>query len=69
VAKEQEGGDAAAGQALAGRDRPAFRLAEKHFVNGRPMLPPYPEGMELALFGMGASGASSGSSGSSPACG
>jgi peptide-methionine (S)-S-oxide reductase len=42
-----------AGEALPGRDRPAFRLAEKHFVNGRPMLPPYPEGMGLALFGMG----------------
>ncbi|MEK0081722.1 peptide-methionine (S)-S-oxide reductase MsrA [Benzoatithermus flavus] len=40
-------------EALPGRDRPAFALAERHFVNGRPLLPPYPEGMELALFGLG----------------
>ena len=25
----------------------------KHFVNGNPLAPPYPEGVELALFGMG----------------
>jgi peptide-methionine (S)-S-oxide reductase len=40
-------------EALPGRDRPAFALAERHFVSGRPLLPPYPEGMELALFGLG----------------
>ena len=24
-----------------------------HFVNGRPMQPPFPEGLEIALFGLG----------------
>jgi peptide-methionine (S)-S-oxide reductase len=43
----------AAGQALPGRERPAFRLPERHFVSGRPLQPPYPEGLGLAMFGMG----------------
>jgi peptide-methionine (S)-S-oxide reductase len=43
----------APGQALPGRERPAFRLPERHFVSGRPLQPPYPEGLELAMFGMG----------------
>ena len=42
-----------AAEALPGRDRPAFRLPEKHFVSGRPLQEPYPEGMELAMFGLG----------------
>jgi peptide-methionine (S)-S-oxide reductase len=25
----------------------------KHFVNGRPLQPPFPEGLEMALFGLG----------------
>lgn len=40
-------------EALPGRDRPAFELAQRHFVSGRPLLPPYPEGMALAMFGLG----------------
>ncbi len=38
--------------ALEGR---AFEIptAETHFVNGRPLKGPYPEGTELAMFGMG----------------
>lgn len=40
-------------EALPGRDRPAFPLAERHFVTGRPLLPPYPDGMQLAMFGLG----------------
>jgi len=28
-------------------------VPELHFVNGNPMKPPFPEGMELAVFGMG----------------
>ena len=39
--------------ALPGRSRPSFRLATRHFVSGRELLPPFPEGMELALFGLG----------------
>jgi peptide-methionine (S)-S-oxide reductase len=40
-------------EALPGRGRPPFEPAQRHFVSGRPLLPPYPEGMELALFGLG----------------
>lgn len=38
--------------ALPGRAEP-LPVPERHFVNGHRLLPPYPEGMELALFGMG----------------
>ena len=31
----------------------AIATAKTHFVNGRPLAPPYPEGMERVLFGMG----------------
>jgi peptide-methionine (S)-S-oxide reductase len=37
--------------ALPGRDEP-MRVANRHFVLGTPLLPPFP-GMQLALFGMG----------------
>jgi peptide-methionine (S)-S-oxide reductase len=39
-------------EALPGRDRP-MPVPEAHFVNGRPLLPPYPEGLEVAEFGLG----------------
>ncbi|KLK94734.1 methionine sulfoxide reductase A [Microvirga vignae] len=39
-------------QALPGRAVP-LPTAERHFVNGRSLQPPYPEGMEKALFGLG----------------
>lgn len=42
----------AASQALPGRSDP-IPTAERHFVNGRPLKGPYPEGMETALFGLG----------------
>ncbi|WP_332680647.1 peptide-methionine (S)-S-oxide reductase MsrA [Bosea sp. (in: a-proteobacteria)] len=42
----------APGQALPGRDEP-LATAERHFVNGRPLQGPYPDGMQLALFGLG----------------
>jgi len=38
--------------ALPGRSEP-IPTAETHFVNGRPLKGPYPEGMEKALFGLG----------------
>jgi peptide-methionine (S)-S-oxide reductase len=41
-----------AATALRGRDEP-IPTAEHHFVNGRMLKGPYPEGMEQALFGMG----------------
>ena len=40
------------GEALPGRDRP-IATAETHFVSGRPLKGPYPDGMETALFGLG----------------
>lgn len=39
-------------QALPGRDAP-MAVANRHFVNGHPIQPPFPDGMELALFGLG----------------
>jgi peptide-methionine (S)-S-oxide reductase len=30
-----------------------IRVPEKHFVNGHALAPPYPQGLELALFGFG----------------
>jgi peptide-methionine (S)-S-oxide reductase len=39
-------------KALPGRDTPVA-VPEKHFVLGTPIAPPYPEGMERAIFGMG----------------
>ncbi len=38
--------------ALPGRSQ-AMPVPAKHFVNGNPMKPPYPDGMETAMFGMG----------------
>ena len=40
------------GEALPGRATP-IPTAATHFVNGRPLQPPYPEGMEKAVFGLG----------------
>src|SRR4026208_1650764 len=39
-------------EALAGRPEP-IPTAETHFVNGKPLKGPYPEGMQKALFGLG----------------
>jgi peptide-methionine (S)-S-oxide reductase len=38
--------------ALPGRSRP-MPVPETHFVNGHTLVPPFPEGMEQAVFGMG----------------
>jgi peptide-methionine (S)-S-oxide reductase len=40
-------------EALPGRPEPAFRVPERHAVLGTPIQPPFPEGMERALFAMG----------------
>jgi peptide-methionine (S)-S-oxide reductase len=40
------------GAALPGRPSP-IPTAERHFVNGRPLQGPYPDGMERAVFGLG----------------
>jgi peptide-methionine (S)-S-oxide reductase len=40
------------GEALPGRSTP-MPVPEKHFVNGHSLVPPFPDGMELAMFGLG----------------
>lgn len=42
----------AASEALPGRAMP-IATAERHFINGRPLKGPYPDGIELVQFGMG----------------
>ncbi|MDX6751977.1 peptide-methionine (S)-S-oxide reductase MsrA [Geminicoccaceae bacterium 1502E] len=39
--------------ALPGRAARPFELANRHHANGNPILPPFPEGLEVAMFGMG----------------
>ena len=39
-------------RALAGRAEP-LAVADRHFVLGRPIKPPFPAGLERAVFGMG----------------
>ena len=40
-------------KALPGRDRPAFQIPDGHAVLGTPLQPPFPDGMETAVFGLG----------------
>ena len=42
----------AQGEALPGRAEP-IATAATHYVNGRPLKGPYPQGIETAIFGMG----------------
>lgn len=39
-------------EALPGRDTP-MPVPDRHFVNSHPLTPPFPEGFERALFGLG----------------
>ncbi len=39
-------------EALSGRATP-MPVPEKHYVNGHPLKPPFPDGMEQAMFGLG----------------
>jgi peptide-methionine (S)-S-oxide reductase len=39
-------------EVLPGRDQP-MAVPSTHHVNGRPMTPPFPDGFEVAVFGMG----------------
>lgn len=41
-----------ASEALPGREN-AMPLSNKHFVNGHPIQPPFPDNMHTAMFGMG----------------
>ncbi|MEC4749921.1 peptide-methionine (S)-S-oxide reductase MsrA [Methylomicrobium sp. Wu6] len=38
--------------ALPGNPEP-MRVTNRHFVNGNPILPPFPEHLQLAMFGLG----------------
>lgn len=40
-------------EALPGRDLPAFEVPDTHAVLGTPLKPPFPEGIETAVFGLG----------------
>src|SRR5688572_15599948 len=40
-------------EALAGRERSAFSVPERHAVLGTPLRAPFPEGMSTAVFGLG----------------
>ena len=42
-----------AGDALPGRDGPVFPIPETHAVLGSRIQPPFPDGMETAVFGLG----------------
>lgn len=39
-------------EVLPGREEP-MPVTNRHYVNGRPIMPPFPEGMEKAMFGLG----------------
>lgn len=39
-------------QALPGRTE-SMKIPERHFVNGNPLAPPFPEGLQMSLFGLG----------------
>ena len=40
-------------EALSGRDQEMPGVSETHFVLGTPLKPPFPDGIETAMFGMG----------------
>jgi peptide-methionine (S)-S-oxide reductase len=42
-----------ADRALRGRDHYLFSVPDTHYVNGHPLKPPFPEGTEQAVFGLG----------------
>ncbi|MGZ7087762.1 MAG: peptide-methionine (S)-S-oxide reductase MsrA [Ilumatobacteraceae bacterium] len=42
-----------ADEALAGRTDHQMPVPERHFVNGNPLVGPWPEGFETAVFGLG----------------
>jgi len=39
-------------EALPGRTEP-MPVPSRHYVNGNPLSPPYPDGLEIAMFGLG----------------
>jgi len=51
--KSKSGAMPSRSEALPGRAAYAFAIPEKHFVNGNRLVPPFPDGMALAMFGFG----------------
>ncbi len=43
----------AANEALPGRAQPGFAIPNRHAVLGTPIQPPFPDGLETAVFGLG----------------
>jgi len=41
------------GEALSGRTDQTMPVPDTHYVNGNPLVGPWPEGLELVVFGMG----------------
>lgn len=39
-------------QAIPGRSRP-IKVYNRHYINGNPICPPFPENMKMAMFGLG----------------
>ncbi|MGA8205889.1 MAG: peptide-methionine (S)-S-oxide reductase MsrA [Woeseiaceae bacterium] len=52
LATDRKTGMPAREDALPGRDEP-MAVPERHFVNGRPIKPPFEAGLEQAVFGLG----------------
>ena len=42
-----------ADRALRGRDAYSFTVPARHYVNGNPIQPPFPPGLQTAVFGLG----------------
>ena len=40
-------------EALPGHDHRLFSVPAQHFVNFKPLEPPFPDGLEQAIFGLG----------------
>src|SRR5689334_6827712 len=40
-------------RALRGRERPGFSVPDRHEVLGTPLKPPFPDGLQTAVFGLG----------------
>jgi len=40
-------------KALPGREQYPFAIPETHYVTGRPITPPFPDGLKTAVFGLG----------------
>jgi peptide-methionine (S)-S-oxide reductase len=51
--KRQQPAITAPDEALPGRDQPSFAIPERHEVLGTPLQPPFPAGIETAIFALG----------------